>query len=1022
MVGLLYGGPVPVDHPLQQVRRCADLPELIRALGHSPAWEPIPSSYWPERSRLALPENQSARIGQAGELPWIGIAGPGARVLARAAAQILQKRGEPAALIALDLTTGELVLSVAFGARPSLRIHPDRLDGGTRESFDRLTRIRREGRLATAAQVAAALSEEGIGARFFAAFKDQLERLAQSTRLPTGREDRRALALLQLNRLLFLYFVQSRGWLDSRPDFLRREVDRCLARRGRLHQQLLKPLFFGTLNRRPDHRSPMAASLGRIPFLNGGLFDPHRLERGWPGFPNPILRDAFDDLFERFHFTVVEGSTTAIAPDMLGRVFEGLMAPGDRGLSGTFYTPPRLVRTVIDECLVALVVERFGWDPGKAENALERRDARVVGLVRDLTVLDPAAGSGAFLLGTLDRLLEIRSGHGIARHRLSREILQKNLFGVDINPTAVRLTELRLWLAVIAADPAETAEAVSPLPNLDSLVRQGDSLADPLNLVTRFPFRGGAMGGTLTRLRRALIGATGEDKRAAAKQLRQAEIAAMGECLAFAESSVERGMRECLLSARTCDLFGTARGLDQSLRAELHGWRTWRSRIRRVRQRLEKDGEVPWFQFESHFADVIGRGGFDAVVGNPPWVRAEDIPSQVREALANRYQWWRSTGSGSGGGFRHQPDLAVAFLERATELTRPGGVVGLLLPAKVATASYGAAARRGLGRDYSIHSVSDLSAEASHDFDATVYPLALVARKSAPSAEHGMTVRYARGTSRVRQSEFTQGGQWIVHSSDAAAVARALRRRFPGVGERFPIHLGVKTGANQVFLDPPTDLEPELVRRALRGRDLRPFGIRGSTRMLWPCESNGTPLARLPFRTREYLRPFEPLLRARKDFQDGAYWMLFRTAPVAARYRVIWPDLARRLTAVALASEPEQGFIPLNTCYLLAAPTASAAYAMTAWFNATWLRALARLGADPARGGYVRYNARAVAGLPLPPGILDDPDLAAAGKRAHQDPARTENIDELAATHLQLSSEARRVLARVAEEGTDSRR
>ena len=184
--------------------------------------------------------------------------------------------------------------------------------------------------------------------------------------------------------MLFLYFVQSKGWLDGRGDFIARAVDDCLGRRRPLHRDLLRPLFFGALNR------PLAAA-GRdrdgdsaaMPFLNGGLFEPHVLERRWKvDVPTPAWRDAFDTLFEAFHFTTREGDGSVVAPDMLGRVFEGLMDPDQRHRSGTYYTPASLVERV--------VVSRVDVHATHSSVPLA-----------DTTILDPAVGSGAFLLGAL---------------------------------------------------------------------------------------------------------------------------------------------------------------------------------------------------------------------------------------------------------------------------------------------------------------------------------------------------------------------------------------------------------------------------------------------------------------------------------------------------------------------------------------------------------------------------------------------------------------------------------------------
>src|SRR5207245_2489137 len=92
--------------------------------------------------------------------------------------------------------------------------------------------------------------------------------------------------------------------------------------------------------------------------------------------------------------------------------------------------------------------------------------------------------------------------------------------------------------------------------------------------------------------------------------------------------------------------------------------------LRAAARRLAREGDAPFFAFESHFGDVVAGGGFDLVVGNPPWVRGERLPARVRETLAHRYASWRPS---AGRGFSHLPDLAVAFVERGLVLGAPGG-------------------------------------------------------------------------------------------------------------------------------------------------------------------------------------------------------------------------------------------------------------------------------------------------------------------------------------------------------------
>lgn len=995
---------------LPPVTSLRDLHQLAAILHFERAWEPVPLSAWRRREADPPPCTGSAVVGRLGSLSVVGAAAAAPARAARKLAGLLFRRGEPAVVLAFDPAGDGLALSVAFEGLPVLILRPADDESVLATCIERLARLAPGPPITTAASLAEILSMEGIGRRFFHAFERQLERVAQCIGGP-GPECR-SLALLQLNRVLFLYFVQSKGWLDGQPDFLRRQVDRCLASGKEMDRHLLKPLFFGTLNRPAADRSRSTRAFGRIPFLNGGLFEPHPLERRRkPVIPNLAWRAVFDDLFERFQFTTTEGTGGAIAPDMLGRVFEGVMAPRERRGSGTFYTPPALVNALLDECLLALVSGAPGIAPDEAARMLAERNPRVRRLLSSVTLLDPAVGSGAFLLAALERLADLLHRGGESGSGLRRRILQTSLFGVDINPTAVRLTELRLWLAVIAAERPGIPERVAPLPNLDCLVRQGDSLADPLGMMARMPVGPGALGEPLANLRKAFIASTGVGKRAAARTLRQAEQVAMRACLDRAEAALTRAIRETIADARTPDLFGVTRRPGRVAAERLRGLRQRLLPVRQAGRRLEQEGEVGWFQYESHFADVFAhRGGFDIVIGNPPWVRAEKLPARVREHLAARYGWWRSTPA-MAAGYRHQPDLAIAFMERSHELAAPNGVVGLLVPVKTASSAYASRARQALSRDVTLHTVADLGSQGGALFEATVYPMAIVSSKRPPPPHHRVRTRLGQPVPAGPAQSDLDGGPWILRGGGGVEISRELALRFPTVASRFPIHLGVKTGDNRIFLNPPASLEPGLIRPAIRGRDTRPFRLLRTVPLLWPCTDSGVPLERLPARAGRYLAHYDDRLRARADYRSGPAWALFRTAGAAPGPRVIWADLARRLGAVPL--EPERVAVPLNTCYAIRADETQC-FALAAWLNSSWMGALARLTADPASGGFRRFNARIVGGLPLPASVPGSSDLAAWARRATTHSFVQAELDDLAAMHLDLPPGSLRTLGNLA--------
>ncbi|HTS88181.1 MAG TPA: N-6 DNA methylase [Gemmatimonadales bacterium] len=991
------------------IRALPDLAAIVQALGQH---------YRPrELGPGALPVAAEAAVllGGTENFEWLGVLTREPAEVAARLSEAFAERGRLVGVMALDPGARRLAIAVTADQSATLSLDLDRPDPGDRERLRRLLLLPPLSGLAFALRASAVLEGSDVGRRFFRQFRRALDLMAAGLSGSLRERDRRPLALIQLTRVLFLYFVAAKGWLDGRHDFLRQAVDDTLARRRHLHRDLFRPLFFGTLNRPPDQRG-RAKAFGRIPFLNGGLFEPHLLERSWRGdVPNRCWRDAFDQMFERFHFTAVESADPSrIAPDMLGRVFEGIMAPEDRQKSGSFYTPSRLVERLVDAGLESLIASRLGLTREEARERLTAPDRAVRRVLRGIAVLDPAVGSGAFLLGALERLAVLRRGEAPPA-LLRRRILEQNLFGVDLNPMAVRLAELRLWLAIIAAEAVTDPEAVAPLPNLDGVVRQGDSLLDPTWTLAGHGLRSPSHGPPMHGLRKAFVQATGSDKRELGRQLRRAETAAFKECLHQAGRQLEAEMAECLRVARATDLFGERRSLDRGLRQRMNQLRRGMKEVRRLERRLRHDGEITWFCYEAHAADVLARGGFDLVVGNPPWVRAEQLRPSMRELLSRRYRWWRT----GGRGFSHQPDLAVAFVERGAELLSPGGVLALLLPLKVTTAGYARAMRAGLAREFTLHVLADLTEDRSAPFDATTYPAAVVAARRAPSPDHTVRLTLDSMERHCCPQRHVVGGQAWTLAAPALldALARA-RGDHPSLGERFTPRLGVKTGANALFLDPPPSVEPALVRQAVRGRDIRPFSAHPGARLFFPHDANGGPYQTLPRGAAAYVTQHEAMLSARVDYQGGPLWTLFRVTHAQGENRVIWADIARQLTAAALVDAEGSRLVALNTCYVLPVPDRLTALTLSAWLNCTWVRALARAAADIASGGFARFNARVVASLPLPTAVLSDQRLARLADRAGRGEQVAKELDAITAQHLQLSAEERSLLARFV--GADS--
>lgn len=872
------------------------------------------------------------------------------------------------------------------------------------------------------------LGRDALTRRFYRTLEQLVANLANSatfgtapTRVPPS--ERSDLALLYVSRLLFLSFIQTKGWLDYDRRFLNNTFARCMERGGDYHRRILLPLFFGTLNTPPRARAAAARAFGRIPFLNGGLFARTPLERRRPHlrFPDDILGVVFGELLSRYRFSPREESANwseaAVDPEMLGKAFESLMEANNRRASGAFYTPRRLVATVSRTALAhALAIESVS--PDAAHAALDGHtpnddDARRIRQRCDtITILDPACGSGAFLVHILEQLASLRSQLGDPRPvwQLRRDILTKSIFGVDINPTAVWLCELRLWLSVVIDCDARDPMLVPPLPNLDRHIRIGDSLAgDPFDPVVSTARRGSPR---LAQLRERYARSSGRRKHTLQRALDRAERTLV---VAHLERQLEAS------SARRRDILSALRGRD------LFGTRTTPAAVARQRLAIERDrsrslsaalrdvrngGALP-FAWITHFPDVARTGGFTTILGNPPWVRLHRIPTNARLELRRRFTCYRNAPWSRGAsaaratlGFAGQVDLAALFAERALSLLQPGGTLALLLPSKLWRALAGGGLRAQLDRHAHVVSLEDWT-EAPRQFDAAVYPSLLVATRRQPIAptdflgdanemaghDIGITVHRPNRTTHWCMPhhrlalDTDPASPWLLAPPPVRdAFDRLAHAGIPLVHSPLgPPQLGVKCGFNQAFIVRCTDassglatindghrtgrVERSLLRPLLRGDAMaawRPSPNGETEWILWTHDPRGAPLRTLPPLAHAWLARWRSALARRADARSsGPWWSLFRTAGASAELaRVVWADVGRTPRALVLA--PDDRTIALNSCYVLPCRDSRDALTLAALLNSPLIAAWLALIAEPARGGYRRFLAWTIALLPTP--------------------------------------------------------
>ena len=453
------------------------------------------------------------------------------------------------------------------------------------------------------AQIEEAFSVEAVTKEFFQRYKDlfielkeELDRLAATDRAIAGEFTARKIATADfakklMGQIVFLYFLQKKGWLGVRKggawgegphDFLRKLANGQYGQYSNFFNDLLEPLFYDTLATDRGHEALCQRFNSRIPFLNGGLFEPlggydwHKTEILLPNrlFTNSdaveegAIGTGILDVFDRYNFTVNEAEPlekdVAIDPAMLGKVFENLLEVKERKSKGSFYTPREIVHYMCQESLInyldtamngnaecsthdtsvpsaslqggtdipacaptqsttpqtGMSVPRSDIESliHSGDQAAHYEDARIRGTksyrpklpasieanarvldekLAAITVCDPAIGSGAFPVGMMQEIVRARTAltpyfndvEDRSAYHFKRHAIQNCLYGVDIDPGAVEIAKLRLWLSLVVDE--DEVQQIKPLPNLDYKVVVGNSLLGVeknlfnVNLLTR---------------------------------------------------------------------------------------------------------------------------------------------------------------------------------------------------------------------------------------------------------------------------------------------------------------------------------------------------------------------------------------------------------------------------------------------------------------------------------------------------------------------------------------------------------
>jgi len=574
-----------------------------------------------------------------------------------------------------------------------------------------------------------------------------------------------------LGQVVFLYFLQKKGWFGVKRDadwgtgpknFLRELFEGKHGIYKNFFNDILEPLFYEALARERDDDFYSRFNC-KIPFLNGGLFDPIN-NYDWVHtdilLPNDLFSNDYKtkegdkgngilDIFDRYNFTVKEDEPlekeVAVDPEMLGKVFENLLEVKDRKSKGTYYTPREIVHYMCVQSLVNYLATelegkvskedcekliKYGESVGENESWVEekgeetqtyyyklpesvRANAKLIDKkLTNIKVCDPAIGSGAFPVGMMTEIVRARKtlssyikDSGRTLYNFKRDCIHNSLYGVDIDPSAVEIAKLRLWLSLVVDE--DDIRQIKPLPNLDYKIMQGNSLLDEYGGVRLFDDK--------------LISTVNFDKEKQISNLKEKQAELSSEYIRLHQADklsrdkkqqideelkkinsqikrLEQSGKKVEENASLFDICSSAKKKSDELK-RLHKeffettQKTKKDELKKQIERLEwdliettlkeqnKSSELkkievlkkanikPFFLWKLHFSDIFQENaGFDIVIANPPY--NAELSDQERELYKNKFECVR-TG---------RQDTAAIFVEVAKRIGNPDMQFSFILP------------------------------------------------------------------------------------------------------------------------------------------------------------------------------------------------------------------------------------------------------------------------------------------------------------------------------------------------------
>lgn len=714
------------------------------------------------------------------------------------------------------------------------------------------------------ADVTEAFSVERLNKDFFKGYKDQYGKFLNY--IGEQSKANRDYVKKLLGRLVFLQFLQKKGWMGvpasntnwegGNKNYLNNLIENYKGN-NRLLSDVLEGLFFNTLNEKRDN-DLVDKILGeniKIPYLNGGLFDKDSLDKLDIDFPYDYFKELME-FFAMYNFTIDENdpddAEVGVDPEMLGHIFENLLE--DNKDKGAFYTPKEIVQYMSQESIAQYLKTHTAAEFHAAIDELvkERKVNEVLqdkaiattvyALLRDVKVCDPAIGSGAFPMGVLNVLYHSRqvlygftkSAEAFSPAAVKREIIQNNIYGVDIEQGAIDIARLRFWLALVVDELKP-----EPLPNLDYKIMQGNSLLESFEGLDMSRIAGRTVGRP-SNSPQLIIGLDSDlNRKNLQKLMRQYfstdDHTAKAELRQTINNEVKSLIRNSL--GGTTASLNHLEQLDCSANSDFFLWHTW-------------------------FKDVFDNGGFDVVIGNPPYVNVQLMTDEEKDFYRNHYAV-----------FFKRCDLFALFVELGLSiLSTNDGIVTFIIPSVVhSNMSY--TRLRDLILNH--HWLKEVCYTGGDVFNApTVDTTILICNKKGnQDIMLKNAVNFAEPITKTVPADYFATFNNVISvggdNDTDALYSKLLNDDFEKVDAHYNVFQGIVTGNNTAFIFENEDealakgIEKALLHPLCHGRDIEKYMVRSHDRRILYIDSD-VDIEDYP-KTKKWLLNFKEALDKRNE-------------------------------------------------------------------------------------------------------------------------------------------------------------